>query len=137
MSKIVRERGGTGRGAPTDEEVRALRAEADLFISMQAQRGLDKAVLEAMASGLPVIAANTSFEPLLGERAGEMLFPPSRPEGLGERLLAMAGLSPAQRREIGLGLRERVAAEHGLGGLMDRILALAGEAGAGRGTERV
>lgn len=107
--------------------------EADLFVSMQEQRGLDKAVLEAMACGLPILAANASFEPLLGGRARELLFPPDKPEELGQRLIRMAGLDPAQRRELGLSLRERVVAEHGLGKLMDRIIGLAGEAARSRG----
>ena len=86
-----------------------------------------------MACGLPVLAANTSFEPLLGRRAGELLFAPDRPQELGQRLIRMAGTDPGRRRELGLGLRERVAAEHGLGGLMDRIVDLASEAARERG----
>ena len=101
--------------------------EADLFVSMQEQRGLDKAVLEAMACGLPVIAANRSFEPLLGELAGQMLYSAHEPEELGARLVEMAALTPARRRELGLRLRERVVAQHGLGGLMDKVVALADE----------
>lgn len=101
--------------------------DSDLFVSMQEQRGLDKAVLEAMACGLPVIAANRSFEPLLGNQTRQMLFPAQEPEGLGGRLLEMAGLTPARRRELGLSLRERVVSEYGLEALMDKVVALAGE----------
>jgi len=104
--------------------------EADLFVSMQEQRGLDKAVLEAMACGLLVVAANESFRPLLGDLAEELIYPADQPAGLAQRLLNLAGTESARRRELGLKLRERVEAEHGLGRLMDRILA---EAAAVRG----
>ncbi len=110
--------------------------EADLFVSMQEQRGLDKAVLEAMACGLPAVTANRSFDPLLGELAQRLIYPAREAEALGRMLTDLAGLTPAARRELGLELRKRVVAAHGLGGLMDRIIALAKEAaenpGAGR-----
>ena len=116
--------------------VAACYRESDLFVSMQEQRGLDKAVLEAMACALPVVTANRSFEPLLGELASRMIYPAQEPEALGRMLADLAGQTPAARRELGLELRERVVAAHGLGGLMDKIIGLAGEArrapGAGR-----
>ncbi|MBW1711891.1 MAG: glycosyltransferase family 4 protein [Deltaproteobacteria bacterium] len=103
--------------------------QADLFVSMQEQRGLDKAVLEAMACGLPVVVANRSFVPLLGDQAGRLVYPPDQPQALAQKLIDLAQVPAGQRRALGLDLRAKVQAEHDLGRLMDRILNEAAEAG--------
>jgi len=100
---------------------RAYRA-ADVFVSTQEQRGLDKAVLEAMASGLPAVVANESFRPLLAGQAEALLYPADQPAALAERLLGLSRLAAAERRRLGLELRERVRAGHDLERFMDRIL---------------
>ncbi len=111
------------RGRTPYREVAEVYRRADVFVSTQESRGLDKAVLEAMASGLPTVVANQSFEPLLGEAADDLLFPADRPAELAARLVDLAERPGRVRRELGLRLRERVVAEHELGRLMDRILA--------------
>ncbi|MBI5960507.1 MAG: glycosyltransferase family 4 protein [Chloroflexi bacterium] len=85
----------------------------------------DKAALEPMFAGRPVIVGNPDFLPLLGDAAPLL----SLPEGAGaaelaDRLARLLRLSPEERANIGAALRERALAAHSLDGLMDRITGL-------------
>jgi glycosyltransferase involved in cell wall biosynthesis len=110
------------RGAAPYVQVASFYREADLFVSMQEQRGLDKAVLEAMSSGLPVVTANESFRPLMGRWTDRLMYPPAEPDALADRLVDLARWPAAERRALGLELRERVQSGHGLDRLMDLIV---------------
>lgn len=59
----------------------------DLFLSMSTTGSIDKAVLEAMASGLSVITANEAFKGILPVRSFLEL---RSPEALAERIKALA-----------------------------------------------
>ncbi len=110
------------RGGVSHAEVDALFREADVFVSTQEQRGLDKAVLEAMACGLPVMLANQSFEALLADESRLLLYPPRQPARLAEGLMRLREFSLEERRRIGLELRRGVVENHELGRLMDRVV---------------
>lgn len=121
------EQAGLGRainfvGSVPYLEIAPLYHQADVFLSCQSQLGLDKALLEAMASGLPTITANSSFFDLLGDRSGELFFNGDRPGELADRLAGLADLTAVRRTEIGAGLRDRVLAAHGLDGLVTKII---------------
>ena len=90
------------------------------------QPGLfDKAALEPMCTGKPVLVTNADFVPLLGDHAERLYLPTDATDAdLAERLAALLALSPEQRAAIGRDLRDRVLAAHALDGLMDRIVDL-------------
>jgi len=115
------------RGAVPNTRIVPVYQAADLFVSMQYETGLDKAVLEAAACGLPALAAHESYRPLLGGEAGGLFYPAGRADVLAERLLGLAGFTPDQRQALGLRLREKVVADYGLGRLMDQIIGQAAE----------
>lgn len=92
------------------------------FVSMQDRTGFDKAVLEAMACGLPTVVSHDCYLPLLGEAAPRLHYRAGDATALADRLIALADTDPAARRELAEGPRSRVLAEHELGRLMDRIL---------------
>ncbi|MCC6738489.1 MAG: glycosyltransferase family 4 protein [Planctomycetia bacterium] len=97
---------------------------ADLFVSAS-RTALDKAVLEAMASGRPAIACNPAFTSWM---PAERTFAPGDAAGLAaaaERVLA------GDRAQLGREAREKVEREHGLGAMMDRLVKVFEEA-AGR-----
>jgi glycosyltransferase involved in cell wall biosynthesis len=80
---------------------------------------MDKAVLEAMACGVPPVVCNTTFTPLFGPWADRLIFEERNAEDLAERLYALVALEPDQRRDIGRYLRGVVVQEHDLEQLMD------------------
>lgn len=92
---------------PVEQDVLAkLYRKADAFVNLSATGSLDKAVLEAMAAGVPVLTSNPAFQPLLPAR---YYLERLDPELVAERLLAMEGeLHPA------LNLRSIILESHDL-----------------------
>ena len=108
--------------AVTRAEVMELLAGADLLVN-NARGGADRIVYEAGASGMPVLASNAAHTGFLDPDA---FFGRDDAEGLAERLVAVAALSPAERDEIGRRLRERVERENSVDSWSTGLLAAAG-----------
>jgi glycosyltransferase involved in cell wall biosynthesis len=81
--------------------------EGGIFLSAN-DNGLDKAILEAMASGMPVIA----MHPALAEGLGE--FCATDEATFQEKLLKVSDFNEDARQRLGLQLREFIEQEHGL-----------------------
>ncbi|HJO27161.1 MAG TPA: glycosyltransferase family 4 protein [Planctomycetota bacterium] len=99
----------------------------DCFALVSASRtgSVDKVVLEAMATGRPVVTSNESFPPLLaslGAQAQLLQFPAGDAAALAQNLARLAQLDPGQRADLGRRLREIVAREHGVEALLDRLV---------------
>ena len=84
-----------------DRDVRAAYFEADLFCLPSRQEGFGIVFVEAMAAGLPVVAARAgaTTEVVEHERTG-LLVPPSDPEALASALMRLLA-SPEERRTLG------------------------------------
>lgn len=95
--------------------------------------GLDKAVVESLASGVPAIVHNRTFLPLLGEDASALWVEDLDPEGVAGRLAALLTLSPQERAALGLRLAARARTGYGLEGFIDRLVAALGEVAAWQG----
>lgn len=65
----------TFEGSIPHAEMPQVYAEADISINACPTGGIDKAVLESMASGVPAIAANESFKEFFGDYSEQLLFP--------------------------------------------------------------
>jgi glycosyltransferase involved in cell wall biosynthesis len=96
--------------------------QADVMLNMSATGSMDKAVLEAMACGLPVITANEAYKTLLAPWADHLLTPPDSAEALAERLRHLLLLPPEERRQLGADLRAVVVRDHSLDQLCARLL---------------
>ena len=127
----VRRRGLADRfefvGAVPHRQVVGHYQQADLFVNLCPTGGVDKAVLEAMACGIPVLACNEAFEDLLGGFSLKLMFGVGDGEELANRLADFLNLSNNDRRGLGSELRDRVASEHNLAGLVDRLTTVFGE----------
>jgi glycosyltransferase involved in cell wall biosynthesis len=96
-------------GARSD--VPQILAALDIFVMTSDTEGLPNAVMEAMASGLPVVATRVGGTPeLVAEGETGHLVPPGRREPLLEALRALVA-DRALRRRMGEAGRIRIAAE--------------------------
>jgi glycosyltransferase involved in cell wall biosynthesis len=105
------------------KELPELFARADVLVNNMRAGAPDKVVYEAAAACLPVLASNPVFDELFS--GFPLSFDRESPESLAERLRWLAGLSAAERAEIGRTLRERVARRHSVETWADGILAAA------------
>jgi glycosyltransferase involved in cell wall biosynthesis len=111
-------------GAVPHSGVAQYHQQADLFVNLSHTDSLDKAVLEAMACGIPVLTCNEAFEDLLGGLAPRLTFTVGDVEELADRTVDLLSLSDDDRRSLGSELRDRVVLKHNLAGLVDRLIAV-------------
>jgi glycosyltransferase involved in cell wall biosynthesis len=83
--------------------------------------GFDKAALEAMSCGIPLVTTNASFRPLLEEAGAPELLAPADAEGLAATLARVAALPVGERAAIGRRLRAVVVDHHSLDRLTERL----------------
>jgi len=100
-------------------EVPDVFARADVLVNNMRAGATDKVVYEACASCVPAIASNPAFDTLLPDG---LRFDRDDPRSLADRLAALARLAPEERRRLGHGLREKVAASHSVGSWADAVV---------------
>ena len=83
-------------------------SQADIFVLPSLKEGFGFVLLEAMASGLPIVATDVSAIPEVVGDAG-ILVPPRNPTALASAIRLLID-DPAKRREMGRRGRDRVAA---------------------------
>jgi glycosyltransferase involved in cell wall biosynthesis len=92
LASLVREYGLAGRvrllGRRPNAEVAAWMSAADVLCLPSLREGCPNVVLEALASGRPVVASNVGGVPELLDKDNGLLVPPGQPEQLGEALAA-------------------------------------------------
>jgi sugar transferase (PEP-CTERM/EpsH1 system associated) len=99
-----------GERADVPDVMRAM----DLFVLPSRAEGISNTVLEAMASGLPVVATAVGGNPeLVAHGRTGLLVPPSDPQALADAL-AHYLVHPERRRQHGAAGRRRVEAEFSL-----------------------
>ncbi len=83
---------------------------ADAYISCAKSDGTSISVLEAMATGLPVIVTDIpSNREWVAERENGYLAPSGSPEGVAGKMLLVANLTPSERKTISERNRRKVA----------------------------
>jgi glycosyltransferase involved in cell wall biosynthesis len=99
-------------GPVGQDRIRELYAAADVFCLTSFAEGVPVVLMEAMATGLPVVATQIMGIPEL-VRDGEtgVLVPPSRSAPLVDALAALAR-DPHERRRLGAAARAKVAADY-------------------------
>jgi glycosyltransferase involved in cell wall biosynthesis len=96
----------------TLSDPRAAYHAADAFVTASAQDGMSNAVLEAMATGLPVVATRAAgMAELLASGAGELV--PARSDALAASLADLAR-RPERRAQMGEAGRRRAVAHYSL-----------------------
>ncbi len=111
-------------GIVPHQEVPALYQRARAAVNLCPTGGLDKAVLEGMACGVPVVARNRTFGPIFGEDADLLLCDALDARELAVQLERVLALPDSEWLAMGARLRARVMAEHDMNGLIDRLVAV-------------
>lgn len=97
---------------------------ADLFVLTSDWEGTPNVVLEAMASGLPVVATRVGgIEDIVPEGAAGSLFDPWDERGLADAVLQLASC-PSMRREWGRSGRAHVERSYAVAGLARQLASL-------------
>ncbi len=94
----------------------------DVLINASHTGSIDKVVLEAMACEKPALTCNESFAPVLANHEGMLMFAPSNPAELAERLGQVLALDATRSSELGRTLRQIVVDDHSVAGLTDRFV---------------
>jgi colanic acid/amylovoran biosynthesis glycosyltransferase len=116
-------------GPASQERVRELYSGATVFCLPSFSEGVPVVLMEAMATGLPVVATRiTGIPELVEEGRSGFLVPPGRPDLLANSLERALRADPAERREMGAAGRARVEAEFNQAHSAERLLELLGYA---------
>jgi glycosyltransferase involved in cell wall biosynthesis len=120
--RLELERLGFPLGDPLPRtQLPGLLARADALVNNMRAGSPDKAVYEAAAACLPVLASNPVFDELFDGLP--LAFARDDPGSLADRIEWLASLPAAERRGIGRMLRERVVARHSTESWADGIMA--------------
>ena len=109
-------------GGKSNQEVLPYLRESDLFVNMSHTGSLDKAVLEAMAVGLPVLTCNEALEDVLGNYREILMYPKGNYAALAKKIKMITELSSIKREQITRELREMVVKNHSLSDFIKKIL---------------
>jgi glycosyltransferase involved in cell wall biosynthesis len=102
-------------------EVAAYLRAADIFVLPSYAEGMSNALLEAMASGLPVVASRVgAAAEMISDGETGLLVAPGDLPGLATALGALA-TDPGRRERIGTAARESVTARYGIDAIVTQI----------------
>jgi glycosyltransferase involved in cell wall biosynthesis len=87
---------------------------SDLFANMSYTGSLDKAILEAMACGLPVLTCNEALLEVLGEYREMLMYSKGDFSDLAGKIKLFHDMEPGQKEKISRDLREIVIKGHSL-----------------------
>ncbi|MFA4941735.1 MAG: glycosyltransferase family 4 protein [Patescibacteria group bacterium] len=94
---------------------------SDLFANMSYTGSLDKAILEAMACGLPILTCNEALEEVLANYRETLMYKKSAHQELSEKIRFLIKMPKEKRRNTGDDLRSIVVNNHSLKGLIKKI----------------
>lgn len=113
----------TFAGAVSNAKIGEHLSRAHLFVNTSRTGSFDKAVGEAMATGLPVLTSNEAFREVFPPaRANDLLFPPGDDAALGKGIGRIAALSHGEYAALGHEMRSAILGEHALERFVGKIL---------------
>jgi glycosyltransferase involved in cell wall biosynthesis len=98
-----------------------------ILLNLSRSGSLDKVILESMACGCIPVSNNDAFAAIARARGWDEIVPGASVEDAAETLRRTLAMSLERQRMLRVEMREFVSREHGLDGLVDRIVAHLGE----------
>ncbi len=111
-------------GPVANKEILQFLQNAGLFVNMGQTGSLDKAMVEAMATELPVLTCNEAMLEVLGDYKETLMYPKRDYKKLAEKIEQIINLPFEEYRELGRGLRNIVIEKHSLKNFINKILNL-------------
>jgi glycosyltransferase involved in cell wall biosynthesis len=111
-------------GDPSPEDLKNCYAHADLFINPSAYETSGKTLLEAGASGLPIISTPVGLATEIVTSGENGFIVPADPDMICDRILQLG--SPGTRKKFGQHIRRKVLSGFGWSAVMDRYMELYG-----------
>jgi len=107
-------------GAVPHDQMPARYQQADLVVNASPPGLFDKVVLEGLACGVPVVACNRAYAPLLGHEADHFLCPSSDPQALAAVMARALDYLDRHPRDVEQ-WRAAVVRHHSIGRLAERF----------------
>ncbi|MFA6393962.1 MAG: glycosyltransferase [Patescibacteria group bacterium] len=127
LEKMLDEKGLTGEikfiGSVANKDILEYLLSAGVFANMGMTGSLDKAMVEAMAAGLPVVSCNEAMEEALNGYADTLMFTKSDYNELAEKIKNIIKLPDEQYARFSNILRKIAVNNHDLSNFIDKILA--------------
>ncbi|MBD3311245.1 MAG: glycosyltransferase [Candidatus Magasanikbacteria bacterium] len=124
IKKKVREKGLSDiikfTGGVSCKDIHSVYKESDIFIHMSQTGSLDKAMLEAMATGLTVLSCNDAAREVFGENNCDLLYNMADYEDLAEKMQYIID-NQDRDGDLGESLRQIVEKKHNLINVIRRI----------------
>lgn len=109
-------------GAIPHREILKYLHEAHLFINTSRTGSLDKAGLEGMSTGLPVITSNEAYMAVLAHKDKQLMFPAGDAQDLARKIKWFMDLKDEERQALSRWSREVIERHHSLPRLVARII---------------
>lgn len=109
-------------GSVPNKDIAGIYAKADLSVNLCPTGGVDKAVLESIAAGLPVIVLNKTFAGLLNDYKEFLILPDERATDLEQRIRRLLQLPQSEREIMVRNLKAKTEENYSLVGLVNRII---------------
>ena len=109
-------------GSVPNTRLQELLPQFDISLNACPTGGIDKAVLESMAAGLPVVAANEAFKPYFGDHAEQLLFEHGNAQDLANKIESL----PKSDTSLQAYMREQVRRMGDVSVVIDKLVALLG-----------
>lgn len=107
-------------GGISNNEIVDYLQKSDLFINTSHTGSLDKAILEAMSVGLPVLTCNEALIGILGEYEDSLMFSKENSEALVEKIKYIMNMKNSS--ELGKSLRNIVVENHSIKKFIEKIV---------------
>jgi len=112
----------TFHGAVANTEIGGYLARANCFVNTSRTGSLDKAMVEAMATGLPTLSSNIAMREVFGSLADELMFSEGDDGVLAEKIGEVIAKSDNERNSLGKELRTIVEEKHSLLSFVKKII---------------
>ncbi|MDP3042912.1 MAG: glycosyltransferase family 4 protein [bacterium] len=109
-------------GAVSHKDIVQYYNNADLSVNLCPTGGMDKAVLESMACGVPVVVFNKTFVDVLGDYKDDLILANKSETELAEKIKKIINLPKEKKENMQKDLRDVVVKNHSLDNLISKIV---------------